>query len=196
MTKFSKVLTIAVTVLCVAFMAVAAAMTATYTDWKARAAEYPSSKLADQKKLITDLDAESTALDTAIKHARDTQVTDVDAMTDPAVGRLVQWEAELVKLEAQAKQLADQIEEEAKKVLAKLDELKLRREEVVRLRAQYDELIAQRQSAELQVRRIRDLLFQARGQLERVKHRKDLLEADGAKAEYDATPAATDKKST
>ena len=50
----------------------------------------------------------------------------------------------------------------------------------MRLRTQYDDLVSQKYDVEETVKRQRDLLFQARGILERVKYRLELLKADEA----------------
>jgi hypothetical protein len=46
------------------------------------------------------------------------------------------------------------------------------------LKTQYDDLVSQKFDVEENVKRQRDLLFQARGILERVTHRLELLKAD------------------
>jgi chromosome segregation ATPase len=96
-----------------------------------------------------------------------------------------------VQLEAQAHTLSEQIEVEARKTQQKLDELKLRREEIKRLQTQYEELVAQRQFSQGEVRRLRDLVFQAQGVLERVERRRQQLKADGGDVGYDEPETAS-----
>jgi hypothetical protein len=140
MTKFSKPLAIFVTVLCVAFMAVTAVATIARTDWKAELARYPAETRSKQSARIQELDEQIKLVEERTKAAEAAIATDIAAMT----ARDARWVAELnQKLDA-AHQLAARVEAQAKLVQAKLDEGKLRREEVVRLMNQYEELVAQK----------------------------------------------------
>ena len=54
--------------------------------------------------------------------------------------------------------------------------------------SQYEDLVAQRADAEANVKRQRDLLFQAKGVLERLRLRAKLLQADaGESDQYEGT---------
>ncbi|MBI3865354.1 MAG: hypothetical protein HY290_26055, partial [Planctomycetia bacterium] len=77
------------------------------------------------------------------------------------------------------------VDAESKKLQAKQDEDKRLREDVYRLRSQYEDLVAQKLDAEANVKRQRDLLFQAKGVLERVRLRAKLLDAEEGKGGYD-----------
>jgi chromosome segregation ATPase len=181
MTKSSKALTIVLTVFSILFMGVAAVMSTVRTDWKEKATkEFPKSRIAEQKEKIDSLDKETASLERQKKDADAAIQADVQAFLAPQNGREAQLETELEGLVKQIRELAGQIETEAKKVQLKQDEDKRLREEVIRLRAQYDDLVSQKYDIQETVKRQRDLLFQARGVLERVTHRLNLLKADGA----------------
>jgi chromosome segregation ATPase len=195
MNKFSRCLTVFVAVICVAFMGVAALSTATYTDWKTIATkEYPRAEITKQAETIRGLEDD-------IKRAEDARVAalaaiavDEKAISDPATGREVLLEQQLAQLQVQAHTLAEQFETEAKKAGAKLDELTLRREDTVRLQNQHDELVSQKLAAQAEVKRLRDLLFQARGVLERVERRRAALESQKGQYEEPAARAGTPGK--
>jgi len=188
-TRISKGLTIAVTVMSVLFLGIAALTSAVSTNWKARATKeypegFPKSEITKQQQTITELNAD-------IKKAEDEQQAaikaieaDTLALTAPDTGREAQLQAEILQLIDQAHEIAVQVEAEAKKVQARQDEDTRLREEVIRLKSQYEDLIDQKQTALANVQRLRDLLFQARGVLERVQRRKAALE------EYDPRPSA------
>lgn len=183
MTKFSKVLTIFVTVMCVVFMGVTAVTSIARTDWKAELAKYPSATLADQAKRIQELNDEIKATEDRVKAAETAIAADITAMGV----RDARWVAELNQKLKAAHDLAASVEAQAVQVQAKLDEGKLRREEVVRLTNQYEELVAQKEAAQAEVRRLRDLLFQSEGNLERVNRRNELLKSEGAAYEDKST---------
>ena len=191
MTKVSKVLTIVLTVFSIIFMGVAAVMSTVRTDWKEKATkEFPKSRIVEQTAKIADLTKESESLDLQQKAAAVAIEADIKSFLAPQIGREAQLEAELEKLVEEARALAGQVETDAKKVQLKQHENKRLREEVTRLRTQYDDLVSQKYDVAETVKRQRDLLFQAKGILERVKHRLELLEADTAKdSGYDPEPA-------
>jgi len=181
MTKASKVLTIVLTVFSIVFMGVAAVMSTVRTDWKDKATkEFPKSRIAEQTEKIANLDKEIAAYESQQKAAAAAIEADVQSFIAPQVGREAQLEVELEKLVATVHELAGQIETEAKKVQLKQDEDKRLREEVTRLKTQYDDLLSQKYDVGNTVKRQRDLLFQAKGILERVLHRLELLKADAA----------------
>jgi chromosome segregation ATPase len=182
MTKASKVLTIVVAVFAIMFMGVAAVMSTVRTDWKEIATkEFPKSRIAEQTTKIADLDKEIASLESQKKAADAAIEADVKSFTARQIGREAQLEAELVKLIDEAHTLAGQVETAAKKVQLKQDEDKRLREEVVRLKTQYDDLVSQKYDVQETVKRQKDLLFQAIGVLDRVQRRLDLLKAEEAK---------------
>jgi chromosome segregation ATPase len=191
MTKASKVLTIVLTVFSIVFMGVAAVMSTVRTDWKEKATkEFPKSKITEQTEKIANLDKEIAAYESQQKAAAAAIAADEKSFIAPQTGREAQLEAELEKLVATVHELAGQIETEAKKVQLKQDEDKRLREEVTRLQTQYDDLLSQKYDVGETVKRQRDLLFQAKGILERVVHRLELLKADAAgDGAYDSEPA-------
>lgn len=176
MTKVSKVLTVLVFIASVAFMAFAATSSATRTDWKTRVAEYPE-KIAAQRKKIEQLDQDIVRWDARLKDAQASEKADLAAM-DRREAALV---TQVQQLQAQASALALQIDTEAKSVQAKREQARLRREEVFRLRNQLEELRTQNDSTIGESKRLKDLLVQAQGVLERAERRMQLLEADGAR---------------
>jgi|SRR5579872_1290403 len=179
MKKASKVLAIVLTAFSILFMGVAAVMSTVRTDWKEKATkEFPKSRIAEQTTKIGDLDKEIASLESQQKLAAAAIEADIKSFTAPQIGREAQLEAELEALIAEAQTLAGQVEIEAKKVQLKQDEDKRLREEVTRLRSQYEDLVSQKYDVEGIVKRQRDLLFQAKGILERVQHRLKLLKAE------------------
>lgn len=185
MTKFSRLLTIFVTVLAVSFLGVAAVSTTAWTDWKEVATkQYPKAEIAKQQETLRKLDEESAAVDKLQQHAVASIEADVQSISDPASGREAQLEKLLAQVEQQTRELAQQVEGQARKSDARLDELKLRREDIARLQSQYEELVSQRQSAQADVKRLQDLLFQATAMLERVERRRQWLESEVGKGRY------------
>lgn len=182
MTRFSRPLTIFVTVIAVIFMGVAWVSTITFTDWREVATkQFPKAEIQKQQTELSRLDSESAAVDKAQQLALAAIEADVKAINDPNTGREVQLEAQLVQFEQQVRDIMQQVEGQARKTDAKLDELKLRREDVTRLQAQHDELASQRKSLEAEVKRLQDLLFQAKAMLERVERRRQWLEEEVGK---------------
>lgn len=190
-TTLGKALTIAVTVMSVLFMGVAAVMSTARTDWKQRATAkyeeggFPKSKIADQDKIKADLNAQIKVVDEQQVAAVKTIQADVQALTNPQNGREITLETELAQLIDQAHTLSEQVEAEAKKVQLKQDEDTRLREEVTRLKSQYEDLLAQKDAAQVDVKRLKDLLVQAQGVLERVRRRHDSLKS------YDHKPSAS-----
>jgi chromosome segregation ATPase len=183
MAKTSKALTIVLVVFAIIFMGVAAVMSTVRSDWKEKATkEFPKSRIDEQKTKIADLDKEIASLETQQKLAAAAIEADIKSFLTPETGREAQLEAELEKIIEESHTLSGEVEIAAKKVQLKQDEDKRLREEVVRLKTQYDDLVSQKYDVEQTVKRQRDLLFQAIGILERVKHRLELLKADEPQA--------------
>jgi chromosome segregation ATPase len=190
MTKASKVLTIVLTVFSIIFMGVAAVMSTVRTDWREKATkEFPKARIAEQTEKIAALDKEIASLESQQKAAKAAIDADIKSFVAPEIGREAVLEVQLKKLIETTHELAGQIETEAKKVQLKQDEDKRLRDEVTRLKTQYDDLLSQKYDVEETVKRQRDLLFQAKGILERVQHRLELLKAEDG--EY--APAGDEK---
>jgi chromosome segregation ATPase len=180
MTKTSKVLTVLVAAFSILFMGITAVISTAQTDWKEKATkEFPKSRISDQTAQLDELRKDIESLDKQQKLAEEGIKADSLAVTEPEKGRVAQLEAELVQLIDEAHKVAEQVEAEAKKVGAKQDDGKHLRDRVTRLTSQYEDLVAQKEDALANVKRLRDLLFQARGVLDRVKKRQEALEADG-----------------
>jgi chromosome segregation ATPase len=180
MNKFSRILTIFVTVSCVAFMSVTAVMTTARSDtnWRTIATKvYTKTQINEQQQELTRLGGLIDGVNAEQKQVTAAIEADVKALRDPMAGREVELEQQLAQMEATAQQVAKQIEEQARKADAKLETLALRRDDVARLQNQFDEFVSQKQAAEAESKRLRDLLFQARGVLERVQRRRALLES-------------------
>jgi chromosome segregation ATPase len=180
MTKTSKCLTIAAIVFSIVFMGIAAVMSTTHTDWKERATkEFPQSQITAQRTQIQDLTTEIESLDKQQKVAETSNAADSVAITVAETGRVAQLERELAALIEEGHKIAEQVEAEARQVDAKQAYAKRLRGDVTRLQSQYEDLVAQKEDALANVKRLRDLLFQAKGVLERVKKRQEALEAEG-----------------
>jgi chromosome segregation ATPase len=180
MTKTSKILTIVVTMGSVLFMAVAAVLSTVRTDWKEKATkEFPRSRITDQKAQLDDLDKEIKSVARLQADADAGIAADSLAITTPTTGRVAQLESELQKLIDEAHKLAEQVEAEAKTVDEKQDRDKRLREEVARLQSQYEDLVAEKENSLANVKRLRDLLFQAQGVLDRVQKRQKALNSEG-----------------
>jgi hypothetical protein len=186
MTKASKVLTVVVTVFSILYMGISFMMWTVRADWKEKATkEFPKARIAEQKTQIDDLDKEIAAIEKQHDEAKKGIAADIASITAPQIGREAQLEAEWAALNAEASAIAGQVDVEAKKVQVKQEEDKRLRDDVHRLMSQYDDLVAQRFDAEANVKRQRDLLFQAKGILERLRLRAGLLDIEEGKG-YDA----------
>ena len=137
---------------------------------------------------IADLDKEIETVGKQHEAAKAGIDADIQAIVVPKTGRDALREAELVQLIDEAHTLSEQFEAEAKKVEVKQEEDKRLREDVTRLKSQYEDLVAHKDDALANVKRLRDLLFQANGLLERVKKRRDALEAEGIRKEPEYEP--------
>jgi len=172
LTKISQSLTVLVTVLSLAFMGGAMASSIARTNWKEKIAnEFPRAKV---QELQTQIDA--------LTKERDNYA----ALVQPTLAAIDADQKEMVTKAALLNEYARKLETDdvaareanaASAVTAqqKLDTDKMRREEVQRLFAQYEELLSQRQAAEAEVQRLRDLLYQSRGVLQRAEGRNAAL---------------------
>jgi hypothetical protein len=186
MTKTSKFLTILVTVFSIAYMGIAFMMWVVHVDWKEKATkEFPKSEIARQATQIQELKEQ---IENTVKFhdlAKKGIEADSVAFTAPEIGREARLEAEWALLNAEVTRVAQAVEEEAKKVQAKQDEDKRLREDVQRLMSQYQEIVEHRLDFEANVKRQRDLLFQARGVLQRLQLRAKLLDEEEGKSPSD-----------
>lgn len=180
MIKFSRILTVAVTVLAVAFMSVAAVAVAVRTDWRARTKQFSSAEISEQQQKISELDRQIKATEDELQASAAAIASDVTALTNPAGGAEARLEAQIKELVEQSRKLAGEIEVAASNSQSRLDELSLRREDAFRLEMQYDELVAQKQAAQAEVKRLQDLLIQAKGVRERVERRQKSLQEQGS----------------
>jgi chromosome segregation ATPase len=203
MTKASKILTILVTVFSILYMGISFMMWTVRADWKEKAnVEFPKKRITDQQSLIQELEKDIAATDKQHDDAKKAIAADIVSITAPQIGREAQLEAEWAALSAEASAIAGQVDAEAKKVQDKEEENKRLRDDVYRLKNQYDDLVAQRSDAEANVKRQRDLLFQAKGILERLRLRAKLLDVEEGKGGYDnkeiekPEPAAARLKNT
>lgn len=153
----------------------------------------PKAIVEAQKKLIaaeqaaqTDLDAKITARKAATAAAKAQIDADLDAMKRRQTDLVNQY----AEAQTQLNQISQDYTLEAKKQIDDLDILKLRAEEFVRVKNQLEELRAQRQVATDELTRLKALLYQAKANLERAQTRKQLLESDGAKADYNGDEPA------
>ena len=166
-TTISKVLTVLVTALSLAFLGAAAVSSIARTDWKVKANEYPRNKTQELQAKIDALKAE------AANYAQQTPLVvgaiDVDQKSMIAKAEVLKNYS--IQQESEDKKLRQQNDATAVAAQGKLDVDKARREEVVRLQAQFEELLSQRLAAEAEAARLRDLLNQSRGVLERAARR-------------------------
>lgn len=195
MTTFSRVLTIAVTVFAVLFMGVTVVMTATRTDWKEVATQkFKKTDIAKQQEQIRAFEEQTAAFEAARQRALAAIAADEKAIDDPNTGREVEMEKLLTTLVEQAHTLAGEAEEQARKADVKLEEMRLRRDDAVRLQNQFDEIVSQKDAAKAEAKRLRDLLFQAKGVLERLKRRQQSLEEQtGGKSDLTRSLPSSDR---
>lgn len=150
-----------------------------------------------QRKLI---DARKTESDALAKETDD--VVKRQAREQPAItADVAAFEKRFQVLIQQLKELHLQAIEESKKAVTKSEEAKairqvaaLRRDELIQLRNQLDVLRTQKSTALKEQKRLEDLVNQAKAVLADVERRKELLEADGARLDYDPNPAPAAKK--
>jgi len=153
MTKISKVLVILVTVLAVGQLGVALVSTAARTDWKKRAAEFPRAKTQEWK---TEAEGFNRRRDDAVRLTEEARrFIDIDSKALAA--RAESWNQTLAQWAEQEHALRNQNAAEAVKVQA------------------------QKEAALAEARRLRDLLYQSRGVLERALRRQKLLQEDGGR---------------
>ncbi len=170
-TKISKALTVLVTVLSLAFLGATAVSSIARTDWKTKANEFPRAKTAELQVEIDKLKKQSDDYAALTPLTIASIAADLKAMELKAE-RLNQY---AVTLETEDKKLREINATTAVTAQAKLDTDKLRREEIQRLQAQYEELVSQRAAAQAEVLRLRDLLYQSRGVLQRAVRRNASL---------------------
>lgn len=190
-TTISKVLTVLVTALSLAFLGAAAVSSVARTDWKGKANEYPRNKTQELQGKIDALKAE------AENYAKQTPlvVAAIDTDSKAMVTKADVLKAYSTEQEAEDKQLRQKNDAVAVTAQAKLDVDKARREEVVRLQAQFEELLSQRIAAEAEVSRLRDLLNQSRGVLERAARRNESLKTSLGRGDRKAYDPAVDEDS-
>jgi hypothetical protein len=190
-TTISKVLTVLVTALSLAFLGAAAVSSIARTDWKVKANEYPRNKTQELQAKIDALKAE------AANYAQQTPLVvgaiDVDQKSMIAKAEVLKNYS--IQQESEDKKLRQQNDATAVAAQGKLDVDKARREEVVRLQAQFEELLSQRLAAEAEAGRLRDLLNQSRGVLERAARRNQTLKTSLGRGDAKPYDPAVDEDS-
>lgn len=152
----------------------------------------PEAVLNALKKQFSDLNEEKQQLtkrigelEKALKDSKD--LIEVDKLAMKA--RQEALEKERRKVVAETIEVAAQAAAKSKEVYAQYDLAKLRRQEWILMNNQLQEIRTQKEAAVKESGRLRDLLYQSQGDLERAERRQQLLLRDGAKdAEYDEDP--------
>lgn len=170
----------------------------------------PPEQVATGKSLAEAVTKAQRKLNDASKAQAEAIAKDIDdvakrhAREQPAIAAdVAAFEKRFEVLIAQLKEVHRLAIEESKKAVTKSDEAKairqvaaLRRDELIQLQNQLDVLRTQKISALKEQRRLDDLVNQAKAVLADVERRKELLEADGARLDYDPKPAAPPTKSS
>jgi len=190
-TTISKVLTVLVTALSLAFLGATAVSSIARTDWKGKANEYPRNKTQELQNQIEVL--KKQAEEYAALTPKTIAAIDVDQKSMLAKAETLK--AYAAQLESEDKKSRQQNDATAVTAQEKLDVDKARREEVVRLQAQYEELLSQRIAAEAELTRLRDLLNQSRGVLERAVRRNQSLKTSLGQADSKSYDPAVDEES-
>jgi len=154
----------------------------------------PAAIVAVQRKLIQqesdidkDLDQKIQALKSLIETNKVLNQTDLEAMKQ----RQGQLAALFAQREAEWKKITSDITAKTESLTKITGLTNVRNEESIRYKHQIEELIVEKQLIEEEVRRLKDLLFQAKANLERVQTRQAVLVEDGATIKaYDAGEAA------
>jgi uncharacterized membrane protein YccC len=190
-TTISKVLTVLVTALSLAFLGAAAVSSVARTDWKGKANEYPRNKT---QELVGKIDALKAEAD---NYAKQTPLVlaAIDTDQKAMISKAEVLKAYSTQQEAEDKKLRQLNDATAVAAQGKLDVDKARREEVVRLQAQFEELLSQRLAAEAEVARLRDLLNQSRGVLERAARRNQALKSSLGRGDQKPYDPAVDEDS-
>ena len=156
----------------------------------------PAAIVTVQKKLIQqesdedkNLDQKIQALKSLIETNKVLNQTDLEALK----ARETQLAALYTQREADWKKVSSDITAKTESLTKITSLTNVRNEESIRYKHQIEELVIEKQEIEEEVRRLKDLLFQARVNLERAKTRQTLLAQDGVKitpATEEAAPAA------
>lgn len=155
----------------------------------------PEAILAALKKQIGDLNQEKQQLDKrivelekAIKDSKELIEVDKAAMK----ARQEVLEKERKRIVAETIEVAAQAAAKSKEVYAQYDLARLRRQEWILMNNQLQEIRTQKDAAIAESQRLRDLLYQSQGDLERAERRQQLLLREGAKLpnEEGVTPPA------
>lgn len=175
MNKASKILTIFLVFASVAFAGFSAVSFLARSDLKSKAAVFPD-KIAAQQKILEEIEPEIVRFEARLKEAQIAIKLDLEGIKR----RETALEAELKKLQADSREISAKITAEVKKAQQVRDVAKARREDSIRLSSELGILQTQLHAAMAERQRLKDLLRQAEGTLERAERRKLLLEADGA----------------
>jgi hypothetical protein len=146
----------------------------------------PEAMTLAQKKKLTELQNEKDeaekfipGLEVALKESRELILVDKQAMQ--ATQDVL--EQERLAVSAAITQTSAQVVAKSKEVSAQYGLAKLRRQEWILMNNQLQEIRAQKAAALKESRRLQDLLFLAKGNLERAQRRHQLLQDDGATLE-------------
>jgi chromosome segregation ATPase len=135
--------------------------------------------LQEQQQKIQTIEQSLPGMQAALEQAR--QAIDVDVKAISA--RAQELEAQRVQVAAAVADLERQADAKAKQADGTAQVVKLRYQELLRLRNELEELKSQAAAAVSEEARLRDLLYQVEGDLERVKRRQQLLKSDSKQYE-------------
>lgn len=134
-------------------------------------------KVTAQQDELQQLEQQIPVVQSGIEQAKSAIATDLKAMSD----RQAELDKQLRELTATIVATAKEADAKTQEAQQKYGTLKLRREEYLMMSTQLKELRAERQLAEAEVQKLRDLLMAMKGNLERAERRQKLLKQDVAK---------------
>jgi predicted transcriptional regulator len=144
----------------------------------------PAAIVAVQKKLIQQEEEEAKKLDDKILQVKSLTETN-SKLNQNDLEALKRREAELAALylekETAWKKLAGEITAKTEELTKITGLSNVRSEESIRYKHQIEELAIEKQQIEEEVRRLKDLVYQANANWERAKTRQSVLVEDGAK---------------
>ncbi|MDB5385010.1 MAG: hypothetical protein JWM11_656 [Planctomycetaceae bacterium] len=144
----------------------------------------PQAIVTVQKKLIQEEDEEGKKLDAKILEVK-ALTANYTVLNQNDLEALKRRQAELAVLfdqkEAEWQKLATSITTKTDDLTKITSLTNVRNEESIRYRHQIEEMVIEKQQIEEEVRRLKDLLYQANANWERTKTRQSVLVEDGAK---------------
>lgn len=142
----------------------------------------PAAIIAAQRKLQEQATAEQTQLETNLRNVQASTAaakSSIDVDLKALTARGDQLSAQLKTLGEEIAQTYQSINEKTDGAQAKLDTTTLRRDEYIQLKNQLEDLVTQRMAVTYELARLRDLLYQAKLNLDRTRLRTELLKSDG-----------------